>query len=142
MPAQQRRVSASDPIDKHVLGRRRRGRVTALHQVDCEGATNSFRGRVLNLSRDGALVSVAHRRFKASADLDLVEVAARLQEEFPDGFVLRFLACPVKVKVSMVRLARFSNEGATVIGCEFVRPLAFQECRLLGVRCGDRDASA
>jgi hypothetical protein len=142
MPAQQRRVSSADPIDKHVLGRRRRGRVTAAHQVDCQGPMNCFRGRVLNVSRDGALVSLTHRRFKANKDLDLVDVAARLQEEFPEGLTLRFLACPVNVQASMVRLARLADDGATVIGCEFARPLTFPECRLLGIRCTDRDASA
>lgn len=141
MPAQQRRVSAQDPIDKHVLGRRRRGRIATTHQVDCQGAISSFRGRLLNVSRDGALVCIAHKRFKAGADVDLVDVATRVEEEFPDGIGLRFLDFPVTLQAAVVRLSRREEDGATQIGIEFTRQLTFQECRLLGVRATDLDAS-
>jgi hypothetical protein len=142
VPAQQRRLSAQDPVDKHVLGRRRRGRIVTAHQVDCQGAISSFRGRLLNVSRDGALVCLAHRRFKASADVDLVDVATRVEEEFPDGISVRFLDVPLTLKAAVVRLSRREDDSATLMGVEFERPLTFQECRLLGVRCTERDATS
>jgi hypothetical protein len=113
-----------------------------MHQVDCQGAIGSFRGRLLNVSRDGALVCLAHKRFKAGADVDLVDVAARVEEEFPDGIAVRFLDFPVTLQAAVVRLSRREEDGATLMGCEFSRPLSHQECRLLGVRLTERDAGA
>ena len=142
MPSQPRRLSPSPSPDKHVLGRRGRRRISTMQQVDCQGVVNAFRGRVLNVSREGALISVTQRRFKAKTDLDLVQVTASLEEEFPDGLTLRFLECPVTLKASIVRVARLAEDGATAIGCKFERPLSFPECRILGVRCSEDEEPA
>jgi hypothetical protein len=136
MASQARRASSSAPTDD--LGRRGLRRINTLQQVDCQGGVNSFRGRVLNVSRDGALISVVHRRFKAKTDLELVQVTQNLEDEFPDGLTLRFLECPVTVKASIIRVARLAEDGATALGCRFERPLTFAECRILGVRCDEK----
>ena len=79
--------------------------------------------------------------FDAAIDYKRDDARARLDEEFPDGIAVRFLDFPVTLQAGVVRLSRREEDGATLMGCEFSRPLSFQECRLLGIRCTERDAS-
>ena len=91
-----------------------------------------MQGRVLDLSRTGALIRLSDPTYCAPDDAGLFAVAGRLACAYPDGFTLRFVAAKLIARARIVRVAR-GPRGVTVIGCDFARPLEFRECRLLGI---------
>jgi hypothetical protein len=129
-------VIDTGPITKHLLGRRRHARLAVQHEVECCGASGSLQGRVLDLSRVGALVCLAQPEMRAKSDQDLFAVAGKLACRFASGLKVHFVRSDVWAQARIVRVARESARGPTVVGCEFGRPLSFRECRLLGIGAG------
>jgi hypothetical protein len=119
-------------VSRHLHGRRRHGRLLVQHEVECESGRRTLQGRVLDLSRTGALVCLSDPAYCARDDADLFAVAGRLACTYPDGFTIRFVAAKIQTRARIVRVARGAR-GLTVLGCDFGRPLEFHECRLLGI---------
>src|SRR5687767_396859 len=84
-----------------VLGRRKSERKRCTYEVGCEGADGAFRGRLVNLSRTGALLHLANQQFQASTDADLVEVFTRIQSAFAEGMTIYFLHCKAAVQATL-----------------------------------------
>jgi hypothetical protein len=116
-------------------GRRRSRRFDCERPVECLGRRVSYPGRLLNVSRLGALVSIAHEDFlPADSDGSLVEVAHLMRRRFPDGISVRIPGDAVRLVATIVRVARHPSEASSVFGCFFSRPLTRRQCRALGVR--------
>jgi hypothetical protein len=139
MPSRETVIDTA-PVTRHLLGRRRHARLSVQHEVECTSASRSWPGRVLDLSRVGALVCLAQPEFRAKTDQDLFSIAGRLAFMFADGLKMHFVRSDLWARARIVRVARQSARGPTVIGCEFGRPLTFRECRLLGIKAGDDEA--
>jgi hypothetical protein len=116
-----------------VLGRRKSERRRCAHEVGCEGQDGAFRGRLVNISRTGALLHLANRQFQATNDADLVEVFTRIEGVFSEGMTIYFLHCKAAIQAKLVRIARQDDDALTVVGCEFGRPLTDRECEMLNV---------
>lgn len=128
--------SSSRPDTDHqvrLLGRRRSERKKCNYDVGCEGSEGAFRGRLVNLSRTGALLHLSNAQFRATSDADLVEVFTRIQAAFPEGLTIYFLHCKAAVQATLVRIARQEDDARTVVGCQFLEPLTDRECELFGV---------
>jgi hypothetical protein len=121
------------PVSRHLLGRRRHGRRAVQHEVECANGRKCLVGRVLDLSRTGALICLSEPQFTAATDTDLFGVAGRLAFMFSEGLQLLFVHSKVVARARIVRVARREAKGPTVIGCEFSRALTFNECRVLGI---------
>ena len=119
------------PISKHLLGRRRHARLAVEHAVECVAGSQALPGRVLDLSRVGALILLTDPEFHAESNQDLFTVAGRLALKYADGMQLQFTDARIQTRARIVRVAREEDRSTTVIGCEFARPLTFRECRLL-----------
>jgi hypothetical protein len=116
-----------------VLGRRKSERRRCNYDIGCEGTDGAFRGRLVNLSRTGALLHLANRQFQAANDADLVEVFSRIEAAFDEGMTIYFLHCKAAIQARLVRIARQNDDALTVVGCQFTRPLTDKECELLNV---------
>lgn len=121
------------PVSRHLLGRRRHDRMAVKHAVECVAGSHTVLGRVLDLSRVGALICLSDIEYQAASDGDLFAVAGRLATLFADGMLLNFGDTKVHAKARIVRVARRAARGPTVIGCEFARPLGFHECAVLRI---------
>jgi hypothetical protein len=108
--------------------------------VECVAPKETLLGRVLDLSRVGALICLSEEEYQASSDADLFVVAGRLATLFGEGVLLRFPDKKVHARARIVRVARSGTRGPTVIGCEFARPLSFPECGALRIRPDRRQA--
>lgn len=127
------------PIEKHLLGRRGEGRLPLKHLVECQGATGRHRGQLLDLSRQGALLTLHDTRFHAPEDAELVVVAERLNAEFGKRLTVRFLKGSVVLNASLVRAARDPVKGRTVVACLFDRSLNVRERRLLALDVSEKN---
>jgi hypothetical protein len=116
-----------------LLGRRKSERRRCNIAVGCEGTEGAFRGRLVNVSRTGALLHLSNAQFRAEDDTALVEVFTRLHQAFPDGLTIYFLHCKAAIQAALVRIARQPDDALTVVGCQFARPLSDRECEMLGV---------
>jgi hypothetical protein len=128
--------SPSSPGVDHqvrVMGRRKSERRNCAYAIGCEGTDGAFRGRLVNLSRTGALLHLANRQFQASNDADLVEVFTHIEGVFSEGMTIYFLHCKAAIQAKLVRIARQDDDALTVVGCEFGRPLTDRECDMLNV---------
>lgn len=126
----------SSPTVEHevrLLGRRKSERRRCNIPVGCEGTEGAFRGRLVNVSRTGALLHLSNAQFRAESDTELVEVFTRLHQAFPQGLTIYFLHCKAAVTATLVRIARQPDDALTVVGCQFAKPLTERECEMLGV---------
>lgn len=113
-------------------GRRRGRRVACKFEVECRGKGAHYRGRMVNVSRVGALIGLRHRSFRAG-EAGLLAIVGRVHAAFPKGMLLTLNRLPVAIRAKVVRVAQEAAERYILLGCEFHRLLTAKECELLGV---------
>jgi hypothetical protein len=121
-------------IKRLFSGRRRSRRFACERTVVVVGVRGSYPGRLLNVSRLGALVEIAHDDFlPADCEGSLIEIAGLLKDRFPNGITIRIPGDSVRLMATVVRVSPHASEPSSVFGCYFSMPLTRRQCRVLGV---------
>ncbi|MHC4934570.1 MAG: PilZ domain-containing protein, partial [Planctomycetota bacterium] len=116
--------------------RRKAPRVDRVLYADVEGDFDAYKALVMNVSFNGALLTLTDPSFVPPTERDkLVLFTRRLGVQFGNGLVLRLLEPDVSVQSDVVRVSerQSGTSHIVVVGCKFRRNLTPQECQRLGI---------
>jgi twitching motility protein PilT len=116
--------------------RRDAERLDRIFYAQVHGRHGSLRAMILNLSRTGALISIADPSFNATlAKGDLSMLGLRVAALFGEGMNVRFRQAPVTIEAEVVRIdeGRQGDSWVFSMGARFLRQLTPAECSVLGI---------
>ncbi|MHC4338635.1 MAG: PilZ domain-containing protein, partial [Planctomycetota bacterium] len=122
--------------DSSIRERRKAPRVDRVLYADVEGDFDAYKALVMNVSFNGALLTLTDPSFVPPTERDkLVLFTRRLGVQFGNGLVLRLLEPDISVQSDVVRVSerQSGTSHIVVIGCRFRRNLTPPECQRLGI---------
>jgi hypothetical protein len=122
------------PREADKLGRRRQRRVPAQHLVELQGSAGRHQARLLDLSPTGALLTFVERAFNADDARSTLAVAARIDDEFGEGLVVRFVGKALVAHARVVHTTQGAEPGQTVVGLAFEPELTEKQRAALRLR--------
>ena len=142
MDPKSREIHAELEAD-HFAHKRRGQRRLCVMGIEVTGATGTWAGRTVNISRNGALIEITDPAFcTAGREATLLEFATRALSEFKKSMIVRFEDVPLRVEASVLRVTRHPAAASLLLGCEFSRALTTRQCRVLGVPTEDEPETA
>ncbi|MHC4577109.1 MAG: PilT/PilU family type 4a pilus ATPase [Planctomycetota bacterium] len=124
--------------------RRSGERVSATVEFKVRGASETFSGQTINLSRTGALLWITDERFLPEQDaINMVRFSERVAQELGDGMRLEFQGGVVR-DAEVVRVSRKGRDEKSpmLMGCRFTEAMTEQDWDTLGMRAPDAPDSA
>ena len=127
-------------LQAHFAGRR--GALRTAKCVDCRivGPHGSFRARLVDLSRSGALLTVVDATFATAEEREqLMLYMSRVWHQFETGLELQIESRGVRVVADVVRVEGRSDksDGFNDMGIRFRTELTDDECDRLGIEHAD-----
>lgn len=130
-------------LDALVSGKRESPRHRVAYEAIVKGARAEFPARMLDLSLDGALISIPLEALDGTPGEPLgpAEQFGLLEGHFREPFDIHVPSCGVVMEAQVVRLLVSADEGEDVsFGCRFAHTLTESQQRKLGLRREDEDA--
>ncbi len=128
--------AAAGTLDALVSGKRASPRHAVRLDAQVRAARGEFPARVLDLSLDGALLSIPLGALggEPGQPLGPAEQFALLEGHFRDSFDLHVPSCGVVMEAQVIRLlVTGEDSGALGLGCRFVVPLSDAQQAKLGI---------
>jgi len=137
---QQEHRATERELQAHFTGRRNAFRTEKSHECRVVGPHGSFRARIVDVSRSGALITIVDPGFATSEDCEqLMLYTSRVWHHFDAGLELQVESRSVRVVADVVRVTGQSGggHGSNNMGIQFRTELTAAECDRLGAECAD-----